>query len=122
MTDGEGRMGQVLRIATGPLAALTDRVPADKVVTGEPVTGLRSVHEDEGRGLYAGVWESSVGAWRVAYTEDEVCVLVAGRARLISESGVTQDFAAGDAFLIQRGFTGIWETVEPVRKIYVILL
>lgn len=115
-------MGQVLRIATGPLAALTDRVPADKVVTGEPVTGLRSVHEDEARGLYAGVWESSVGAWRVAYTEDEVCVLVAGRARLISESGVTQDFAAGDAFLIQRGFTGIWETVEPVRKIYVILL
>lgn len=115
-------MGQVVRIATGPLAALTDRVPADKVVTGDPVTGLRSAHEDEGRGFYAGVWESSVGSWRVAYTEDEVCVLVAGRARLISETGATQDFAAGDAFLIQRGFTGIWETVEPVRKIYVILL
>lgn len=115
-------MGRVLRIATGPLAALTDRVPADRIVTGEPITGLRSAHADDARGLYAGVWESSVGAWRVSYTEDEVCVLVAGRARLISDAGETQDFAAGDAFLIPRGFAGVWETVEPVRKIYVILL
>jgi uncharacterized cupin superfamily protein len=115
-------MAHVVRIATGPVAALTDAVPADKVVGGHPVTGLRSAHQDDARGFYAGVWESSAGSWRVAYTEDELCLLVAGRVRLIADSGTTQDFAAGDAFLIQRGFSGIWETVEPARKIYAILL
>lgn len=115
-------MGQVVRIATGALTALADRVPADKVVSGAPVTGLRTAHADDERGFYAGIWQSSIGAWRVDYTEDEVCVLLAGRVRLVSDAGLTQDFATGDAFLIQRGFAGVWETVEPVRKIFVLLL
>lgn len=115
-------MSLIERIGTGPIVPLSDAVPAEKVLTGAPMTGLRSVHEDEGRGFYAGVWESTPGRWTIAYTEDEVCVLLSGRIRLIGEDGVASEFAAGDAFIIRRGFVGTWETIEPARKVYTILL
>jgi uncharacterized protein len=115
-------MTLVERIATGPVTPLSDPVPPEKVVTGAPVTGLRSVHEDEARGFYAGIWESSVGSWNVTYTEDEVCVLLAGHIRLTDTDGTVSEFRAGDAFIIRRGFAGIWETIEPARKVYTILL
>jgi uncharacterized cupin superfamily protein len=115
-------MSLIERIATGPVTPLADPVPPEKVVTGAPVTGLRSVHEDEGRGFYAGIWESTEGSWTVTYTEDEVCVLLSGRIRLTGEASEPMEFSAGDAFIIRRGFSGLWETLEPARKVYTILL
>lgn len=54
----------------------------------------------------------------IAYEEDELCVLLAGKVRITDEDGESQTYEAGDAFVIPRGFRGIWETVEPVRKFY----
>jgi uncharacterized cupin superfamily protein len=36
--------------------------------------------------------------------------------------GERWELKAGDAFIIPPGFSGTWETVEPVRKHYVILM
>jgi uncharacterized protein len=47
-----------------------------------------------------------------------LCVLLAGKVRITDEDGESQTYEAGDAFVIPRGFRGIWETVEPVRKFY----
>jgi uncharacterized cupin superfamily protein len=54
----------------------------------------------------------------IAYEEDELCVLLAGKVRITDEDGETQTYEAGDAFVIPCGFRGTWETVEPVRKFY----
>ena len=56
----------------------------------------------------------------MSYTEHEVCVLLAGRVRLIHEAGSSVEFAVGDAFVIPAGFVGEWETLEAARKLYVI--
>jgi hypothetical protein len=47
-------------------------------------------------------------------------VLLAGRVRLTERGGRAEDYAAGDGFVVPAGFEGTWETLEPVRKWYVI--
>ena len=47
-------------------------------------------------------------------------MLLAGRIRLIHESGASIEFTAGEAFVIPAGFVGEWETLEDARKLYVI--
>jgi uncharacterized cupin superfamily protein len=111
----------VARIDTAPIAPLTDAVAPEKVASGAPITGVRTALERPEKGLYTGVWASSVGSWRVSYDEDELCVLLEGRIRLVGDDGVRSEFVAGDAFTIARGFRGIWETIEPARKIYAIV-
>jgi hypothetical protein len=113
-------MNHVVRFSTAPVP-LVDAIDTGKVVSGLPVTGVRRLHEDEARGFYAGVWESGPGAWRVDYAEDELCCVLEGACRLTDDAGAAEQFAAGDVFLIRRGFKGIWETVGSIRKAYVIL-
>ena len=71
-------------------------------------------------GLSAGTWAHAGGVLHIQGDYDEVCVLLAGHVRLTSASGYTAEFKAGETFVIPKGFQGTWETVEPVRKHYVI--
>jgi uncharacterized protein len=112
----------VRKLDLSPLAALPDKIAPEKRVVGDPATGARPALENEAAGFYTGVWQSEPGAWRVAYDEDELCVLLEGQVRLTGEDGVAQDFGAGEAFTIARGFRGVWESVTAVRKIYAIAL
>jgi uncharacterized protein len=70
--------------------------------------------------FFAGIWQSSVGAKSVSYTEEEVCVILEGRVRLPDLQGNAKEFGAGSTFVLPAGFKGTWETLEPVKKIYVI--
>ncbi len=40
--------------------------------------------------------------------------------RLTDSAGKVEEYRAGDAFVIPKGFKGAWETVEAVKKFYVI--
>ena len=113
-------MNEIVSVTLEPVAALDVAIAPEKLVRGAPMTGLRSAYENEATGFYAGVWESQVGAWRVAYDEDELCVILAGRVRLVSDAGDAKEYGAGESFVVPRGFSGVWETLEPVRKIYAI--
>ena len=114
-------MAEIVGLDLSPIGDLTDAIAAEKLVAGAPRTGLRSAHENAAKGFYTGTWESEVGAWRVAYEEDELCVILAGRVRLVSDDGATREFGPGEAFVVPSGFTGVWETLEPLRKIYAIV-
>jgi len=46
--------------------------------------------------------------------------LLEGTVRITSEDGVERSYQAGDTFVIPSGFRGIWEVIEPCRKIYAI--
>ena len=76
---------------------------------------------EDGR-LLCGIWESEPGKSEVDYTEWEFCHFIAGKAVLTNEAGESWTLEAGDGFIIPPGFKGSWETVEKVRKHYVILL
>ncbi|CAN5308053.1 cupin domain-containing protein [soil metagenome] len=76
---------------------------------------------DDGR-LYCGIWESSPGKVAIDYKEWEFCHFISGKVILTNEEGKSWTLVAGDGFIIPAGFKGTWETVEHVRKHYVILL
>ncbi len=77
-------------------------------------------YSDPTQQFFAGVWASAVGAMKVSYTEEELCYLLEGRARLTDREGGVREFGPGSAFVIPAGFEGVWETLEPVKKIYAI--
>jgi uncharacterized cupin superfamily protein len=96
-------------------------IPApDKVVKGDPQ--FLSWDIEERGNIYAGLWEATPGAWRMAYDEWEYCRILSGHSIITSDDGTVLEVRAGDSFLIRPGFSGVWEVIETTRKDYVIVL
>jgi uncharacterized protein len=93
---------------------------ADRVVSGTPAFQVRNYFTDTSQQFFAGRWSASRGKWRVHYTENELCVMTAGRVVIESASGERSAFGPGDAFVIPAGFSGTWEVLEDCTKIYAI--
>jgi len=94
--------------------------PADRLLGGAPELVVRNFFTDSTQQFFAGRWSASRGKWRVRYTENELCLMTAGRVIIESASGERSTFVTGDAFVIPAGFTGSWEVVEDCEKIYAI--
>lgn len=95
------------------------RPAPEKVLEGDPVHTTWSVEE---RGaLYAGLWQSTPGKWRVSYDEWEYVHILKGHSILTDAEGQETHLRAGDSYLIRPGFSGSWEVLETTLKDYVIL-
>lgn len=94
-------------------------VDADRLVEGAPrtVSTLDYARNDK---LFAGEWSATIGAWRVAYDEWEFCHLLEGVCELETSDGEKRRFQAGDSFIIEPGFKGVWRVIEPMRKRFVV--
>lgn len=97
-----------------------DRKPieADRLIEGAPMSETWLDYEREG--TYAGEWSADVGAWRVKYDEWEFCHVLEGACELIPDDGAARRFAAGDSFVIEPGFVGVWRVLAPMRKRFVV--
>jgi hypothetical protein len=85
-----------------------------------PQQHVRNVFTDSTGCFFSGIWSSSVGAWRVRYTENELCVITEGKVRISDDAGRSWTFGSGDCFVVPSGFEGTWEVLEPARKFYAI--
>lgn len=94
--------------------------PADRVLAGSPEHRVANYFADATQQFFAGRWSATRGKWRVRYTENELCVMTAGRVIIESTSGERATFGAGDAFVVPAGFEGTWEVLEDCSKIYAI--
>ena len=102
------------------VAAEISAPPAERLIAGTPQLELRNYFSDATQQFFAGRWSATRGKWRVRYTENELCVMTAGKVVIESASGERASFAAGDAFVVPAGFTGTWEVTEDCTKIYAI--
>ena len=120
-------INDVIDFATHQAEIENGKVAQDKLVagiTGQTVVEINTQtsnhYTDPTEQFFAGIWSSSIGAKAVNYTEEEVCVILEGRVRLTDAAGNTKEFGAGSTFVLPAGFKGTWETLEPLKKIYVI--
>ena len=106
----------VTRIGTAPEISRPDRA---KVIAGDPVHTTWNVEE---RGaIFAGLWHSTPGKWRVSYDEWEYFRLLEGVSVITDADGLATTLRAGDAFIIRPGFVGTWEVLDATLKDYVIV-
>lgn len=103
----------------GQASPVCEPVAADRLIEGAPMTETRIDYE-QGGVLYAGEWRADVGAWRVAYDEWEFCHVLEGECELIPDNEAPRRFRAGDSFVIEPGFTGVWCVLAPMRKRFVV--
>ena len=97
----------------------------DRLISGNPRRDTWSAVETDLAGasrFYSGVWRSEVGHWRIAMgpTEQEVFTVLEGRCRVHADNGEVQEAGPGQAVFIPAGFTGSFEVLETVTKVYVI--
>src|SRR5262245_50816270 len=92
----------------------------DRVTAGDPQQQIWNYFTDATGQFFAGRWSSTRGTWRVRYTENELCVLTAGRVAITSDAGERTEFGPGSAFIVPAGFSGSWEVIEPCTKIYAV--
>lgn len=91
----------------------------DRLLAGDPRFTTWNVEEADG-GLYAGIWQSTPGKWRIVYDEWEFCHILSGVSVIAEDGGEARTVRAGDSFVLRPGFRGTWEVVETTRKEYVI--
>jgi len=113
-----GSVEKLLAIDIGDMEPEVSRPAPERVIAGDPVH--RTWNVEDADGLYAGIWESTPGEWRIRYSEWEYCEILSGVSVLVDASSNERRFAAGDAFVIRPGFEGTWRVVETTRKRYVI--
>jgi hypothetical protein len=90
-----------------------------RLIEGAPMTRTR-IDYQQGESVFVGEWGSEVGAWRVAYDEWEYCTMREGACELTPDGGAPQRFTAGDSFVIEPGFKGVWRVLQPMRKTFVV--
>jgi uncharacterized cupin superfamily protein len=92
--------------------------PPDRLIAGAPRFTTWTIEERDG--LYCGVWRSTPGKWRIAYTEWEYCRILSGLSVITEDGGAARIVRAGDSFVLRPGFAGTWEVVETTVKDFVV--
>ncbi|MGE6739222.1 cupin domain-containing protein [Allorhizobium pseudoryzae] len=112
------------RFLSFDLSAITpeEGAPApDRLISGDPRFTTWNIEEADG-GLYAGIWQSTPGKWRISYDEWEYFHILDGYSIVTEEGGEPVHLKAGDRLILRPGFKGTWEVIETTRKDYVIRL
>ena len=75
------------------------------------------------RTLSTGIWRCEPGQWAIAFgpTEREVFTVLQGRCRIHRDDGSLEEAGPGQAIHIPPGFTGSFEVLETLTKVYVIV-
>ncbi|MEW6256479.1 MAG: cupin domain-containing protein [Pseudomonadota bacterium] len=95
-------------------------VKPEALLAGQPSPRAVVTYDAPGERLCVGEWTAEVGTWRVTYDEWEYCLVVSGRCVVTGDDGTRIEAGPGDAFVLEPGFTGTWQVLEPMRKHWVV--
>jgi uncharacterized cupin superfamily protein len=109
-----------LRFRNEEVPAQASPIDRARIVEGAPDAIVRNGYSSGDGRRHAGLWDCSPGSWRVSYDEWEYCLIISGKVRLTGDDGSIVEATAGDSVVIEAGYTGLWEVLEPTRKLYVI--
>ncbi len=95
-------------------------IAPEKILAGAPATKTWMTYEEPGGRRASGQWEATPGKWRIFYEEWEHVVMIYGRCVIEGDDGTRIEAGPGDSFVIEPGFSGSWDVLEPMRKHWVI--
>ncbi|MEX0970593.1 MAG: cupin domain-containing protein [Paracoccaceae bacterium] len=97
-----------------------DKIAPEKLLSGQNETTVWNAFSDTSGKFHVGHWASGPCKLAVRYSENELCVLLSGRAALTDAHGARAEFGPHEPFVIAAGFSGTWESLGDVTKIYAI--
>lgn len=101
----------------GDLEPTGPRIGADR---GEPQTAIRILHASSDGSVQVGIWECTPGGWAIVDRRDtEIVRIIRGRARITDADGTLHELGPGDTLVFPLGWSGRWDIVETVRKLFV---
>jgi uncharacterized cupin superfamily protein len=96
----------------------TVRQPLSSPASG--VKGVRTV-VDGFESANAGIWECTPGTFRRALFNTEFMHILGGRCTFTPDGDEPICLQGGDTFLLAKPVPGVWDVLETVRKVYVVL-
>ena len=108
-------------VDTSPtFAPRESRALPERLIAGKPAFKTWAQDAAKGDLVHTGVWEATPGETRSIKGETfEFCHILTGVIEITPDGGEAVIYRAGDSFVMKPGFTGVWKTIETVRKIYV---
>ena len=64
------------------------------------------------------VWEKEVSCFPWTYSDQETCLLLAGKVTVTADSGESVTLQAGDLAIFPAGLSCTWDITENLRKHY----
>ncbi len=115
---------QIIRLSRTPegFGNTADELTAEMFESELPIQHSHSYFEDDELGLYIGVWDTT-DMVEVAgpYGCDEFMIVLEGQAAIKNTStGEVETVAAGEGFVIAKGYECQWQQQGYLRKFYVI--
>lgn len=112
--------GRMTPDAEGRFKPTDSAVPAN-IVRGDPDESGFSYLASEDGGTDIGVWACGAYAERlIDYPYHEMCTVIEGSVEITADGGEPITYRAGDTFFMAKGFTGLWESLGPFKKYYMI--
>ncbi len=92
-------------------------VPAESLLSPPPMEQGAVILSDGAQ--TCGIWEATPYAERMEdYPFNEMAHILSGRVVITPDGAEAQEFAAGDTYVMQKGFNGRFEVTETCRKYY----
>ncbi len=121
----EGSVVRAVRLDPGKLAGID--LPVEEPFMA-PEDVIEGTHRPRGEILHYGeqliteIYEDDALTWKVSepYTYDEFVLILSGKLILTGTDGVSQEFVAGDSFVVPKGFAGTWQMLGNYRELIVI--
>jgi uncharacterized cupin superfamily protein len=106
-----------------PIVAIDSETPTDElpfkpsVYVGQKIT-FDDTHDHDGDTVVRiGVWEAGVSKTKLLdYPFTEYVLMISGHLVITNDDGSELDFRAGDTFVMPKGWTGIWDIREHMKK------
>lgn len=109
--------------AEAPSIALVDSTtPTEEVAIkpGNMYMGQKITFSDDHQGdvvARVGVWEADKSkTYLESYPFTEYVLMISGHVIVTNEDGTSNEFRAGDTFVIPKGFSGTWDIRERMKK------
>ncbi len=111
----------VIASDTPPISVVESTTPTELLMA-KPGTylGEKFTFEDKHSGdtiVRVGVWEAGMGRIVIEdFPFTEYVLMISGIVIVTDKGGISRKFLAGDTFVIPKGWSGIWDIQERMKK------